>query len=243
MATINARIDDKTKSQADKVLSQLGISQTQAITAFYQYIASHGKLPLIITQQVTTAEDIYSKICEQFVRAADSFYNLKSMIEDPNFIDGRDAQKEYRQLIDIHVSVWNEMPNIDFKRDFVLLADSLKGAISVLGDFNNFGYGFQIMKVTDEERKEFRDAADYFIHLMAYGAGKDNEENARERYILALDKEIRELDELHNKSMLDSTLTMPQRTAISNEYCIKSKMLEGLAFNSLTTSPSDAFKG
>ena len=233
MATINARIDDKTKGQVDQVLSMLGISQTQAITAFYQYIATHGKLPLIITQQVTTTEDIYSKICEQFVRASDSIYNLVSMIENAGRIDGRDAQKEYRQLIDIHVSVWNEMSHIDFSRDFVLMADALKGAISVLGDFNNFGYGFQIMKVTDEERKEFKAAADYFIQLMASGSVKNNEENARENCILALDREVRELDELHKKSMLDSTLTMPQRTAISNEYCIKSKMLEGLAFSAV----------
>ena len=37
MATINARIDDETKAQVDQVLGLLGISQTQAITAFYQY--------------------------------------------------------------------------------------------------------------------------------------------------------------------------------------------------------------
>lgn len=234
MATINARIDDETKAEVDQVLSLLGISQTQAITAFYQYIATHGKLPLIITQHVTTADDVYLKIGNQFVRASASLYNLKCMIESADVIDGRDAQKEYRQLIDIHISVWNEMSHVDYPGNFVLLADALKGAISVLGDFSNFGYGFQIMKVTDEERKEFRAAAEYFDRLMADGVEKDHEENALENYILALDREVRELDELHKKSMSDPTLAMPQRTAISNEYCAKYKKLEGLALGSVT---------
>lgn len=45
MATINARIDDDIKAQADEVLKILNISQTLAISAFYQYIAEQKKLP------------------------------------------------------------------------------------------------------------------------------------------------------------------------------------------------------
>lgn len=234
MATINARIDDETKAQVDQVLSLLGISQTQAITAFYQYIASHGKLPLIITQHVTTAEDVYSKISDLFVKARSSLKNLKSMLENAGVVDGRDAQMEFRQLRNIHISVWNEMSHVGYSDDFIILADALKGAISVLGDFSNFGYGFQIMKVTKEECSEFRTAAEYFDRLMADGVGKNNAENAREKYIVSLDREVRELETLHKKSMSDPTLTMPERKAISNEYYAKYKQLEGLALSSVT---------
>ncbi|HDC4648658.1 TPA: type II toxin-antitoxin system RelB/DinJ family antitoxin, partial [Enterobacter kobei] len=45
MATINVRIDDAIKMTADEVLKNLDVSQTQAITAFYQYIAENKKLP------------------------------------------------------------------------------------------------------------------------------------------------------------------------------------------------------
>jgi len=234
MATINARIDDETKAQVDQVLGLLGISQTQAITAFYQYIASQGKLPLIITQHVTTAEDVYSKISDLFVKASSSLNNLKSMLENSDVIDGRDAQMEFRQLRNIHISVWNEMSHTDYSDDLVTLADALKDAISVLGDFRNFGYGFQIMKVTQKECNEFRTAAEYFDRLMLDGAGKNNEENAREKNIVSLDHEVRELEALHKKSMTDPTLTMPERMAISNEYCAKYKKLEGLALSSVT---------
>lgn len=233
MATINARIDDETKARVDQVLSLLGISQTQAITAFYQYIASHGKLPLIITQHVTTAEDVYSEISKQFIKASASLNNLKSMLENADVIDGRDVQMEFRQLRNLHITVWNEMSHVGYSDDLILLADALKGAISVLGDFSNFGYGFQIMKVTQEECNEFRAAAEYFDRLMADGAGKNSEENARENYIVSLDREVRELEALHKKSMSDPTLTMPERIAITNEYCAKYKKLEGLALSSV----------
>lgn len=234
MATINARINDETKAQVDQVLSLLGISQTQAITAFYQYIAGHGKLPLIITQYVTTAEDIHTKIFNEFVRASAALNNLKSMVENTNVVNAHDAKMEYRQLIDIHISVWNEMSHVGYPNDVMLLADALKGAISGLENFSNFGYGFQRMNVTEEECNKFRDSAEYFDHLMENGSEKDNEESTRENYILALDHEVKELDVLHKKSMSDPTLTMPHRTAISNEYYAKYKKLEGLALSSVT---------
>lgn len=41
MATINARIDDDIKNQADEVLKLMNISQTQAIAAFYQHISAY----------------------------------------------------------------------------------------------------------------------------------------------------------------------------------------------------------
>ncbi|VVT48728.1 orf, hypothetical [Kosakonia radicincitans] len=235
MATINARIDDETKAQVDQVLGLLGISQTQAITAFYQYIASHGKLPLIITQHVTTAEDINSKIRGQFIKASASLNNLKNMIKNAGVVDGRDAQREYRQLRDIHISVWNEMSNIGYSSEFMLLADALKSAISELVDLRNFGYGFQLMKVTEEECSKFSAATEYFDHIMTNGSGENKGEIMPDNYIVTLDSEVRELEELHKQSMTDPTLTMPERTAIASEYCAKYKKLECLALTSVTT--------
>lgn len=57
MATINARIDDDIKKQADDVLKRLNISQTEAILLLYQYIADHGKLPFTVSTEIMTEAD------------------------------------------------------------------------------------------------------------------------------------------------------------------------------------------
>ena len=44
-AYINARVDKRTKSQAQKVLSQVGMSTTEAINLFLKQIVLHKGLP------------------------------------------------------------------------------------------------------------------------------------------------------------------------------------------------------
>lgn len=47
MATINIRIDDKTKSDAELILKELGLSASSAITMFYKQIIRNRALPFI----------------------------------------------------------------------------------------------------------------------------------------------------------------------------------------------------
>lgn len=44
-ATINARIDEKLKARADKVLRRVGVSTTEAITMLYHQIVLREGLP------------------------------------------------------------------------------------------------------------------------------------------------------------------------------------------------------
>ena len=45
MATINIRIDDDTKRNAERILKELGISASSAITMFYKQIIRDKALP------------------------------------------------------------------------------------------------------------------------------------------------------------------------------------------------------
>ena len=46
--TIRARIEPELKHQAEEVLSQLGLSPTQAITLFYRQVTLHYGLPFAV---------------------------------------------------------------------------------------------------------------------------------------------------------------------------------------------------
>ncbi len=45
-AVVSARIEPKVKEKGDKILSELGISRSEAITTLYEYVVSNHKLPL-----------------------------------------------------------------------------------------------------------------------------------------------------------------------------------------------------
>jgi len=62
MATINVRIDDELKQQADGVLKTLGGSPTEVITALYRYIAEKKRLPFVYDSVPKTSDDIANDI-------------------------------------------------------------------------------------------------------------------------------------------------------------------------------------
>jgi len=208
MATINALIDDDIKAQSDEALRLLNISQIPAITVFYQYISTTGKLPFIITQYVTTPEGIKVKKLNQFIEASTILNTIKIGIEGCSGLDGTIAKKEYRKLKNIHIKARNEMSIIGYTSELMALADALKKSISELVDFKQFGCGYQTMKVTEDECSKFCTTIEYFDSLMAPLPGEGREENTHENYILTLDREVRELEKLHKQSMKDPTLTM-----------------------------------
>ncbi len=54
MANLNVRIDDVTKQQAFLVFEELGISPSQAVRIFLDYVAKTGKMPI---RQFMVADD------------------------------------------------------------------------------------------------------------------------------------------------------------------------------------------
>lgn len=58
MATIQIRIDDKTKRSARKVLDRLGIDMSTAIKAYLRQVAIHERLPIsLVTENGLTPEE------------------------------------------------------------------------------------------------------------------------------------------------------------------------------------------
>lgn len=60
-ATINVRIDTELKAQAEAELKKLDISTTKAISYLYGYVAQHGKLPFVVTQETTWCDGTVMK--------------------------------------------------------------------------------------------------------------------------------------------------------------------------------------
>ena len=48
-ANVNARIDVNVKTQAEEILSKLGLPRSVAIDAFYRQIIIHGGIPFALT--------------------------------------------------------------------------------------------------------------------------------------------------------------------------------------------------
>ena len=48
-ANINARIDQNIKTQAEAILSRIGLPRSVAIDAFYRQIIMHGGIPFALT--------------------------------------------------------------------------------------------------------------------------------------------------------------------------------------------------
>ncbi|MFX2605515.1 type II toxin-antitoxin system RelB/DinJ family antitoxin, partial [Enterobacter asburiae] len=98
MATINVRIDDAIKMTADEVLKNLDVSQTQAITAFYQYIAENKKLPFTALMSFKTQDDLLKTFNDILSEALAIVLNLQVWINKSDIIDGKIIQKYYRRL-------------------------------------------------------------------------------------------------------------------------------------------------
>ncbi|HDL6887638.1 TPA: type II toxin-antitoxin system RelB/DinJ family antitoxin [Yersinia enterocolitica] len=96
MATINVRIDDELKSQADEVLKRLQASPTQVITALYQYIATKKKLPFVVTTDVSTPEELNQRLVSHAHLLMDLYLkiknNLKIKSSNANLLEMSDLQ-------------------------------------------------------------------------------------------------------------------------------------------------------
>ncbi|HII2980397.1 TPA: type II toxin-antitoxin system RelB/DinJ family antitoxin [Yersinia enterocolitica] len=91
MATINVRIDDELKSQADEVLKRLDASPTQVITSLYQYIATKKKLPFVVTTDVSTPEELNQRLVSHAHSLMGHYLKIKN--SNANLIEISDLQE------------------------------------------------------------------------------------------------------------------------------------------------------
>ncbi|EAM2857554.1 type II toxin-antitoxin system RelB/DinJ family antitoxin [Salmonella enterica subsp. enterica] len=161
MATINARIDDDIKNQADEVLKQLNISQTQAIAAFYQYIAEQKKLPFVISTIVKTPHDLLRESSDMLAEALAVISNLQAWTEQPDGIAKTKLMEYYRRLDALYCCAKEKISLTD-NRDAELALNAFNKAMSILVDAENFGYGYEKVTFSKLEQTNFELAVSMF---------------------------------------------------------------------------------
>jgi RHH-type rel operon transcriptional repressor/antitoxin RelB len=162
MATINARIDDNIKARADEVLKRLDISQTQAITAFYQYIAESGKLPFKIDMQVRTPDDIAAALIRNLTDALNILLMIQRDIEHNEVLNGKTLLIQERQLEALYRSVADSIGDVDNSGGFERALAALRRAISACVDFKDFGYGKALVRIDESEYPRYAALVRYF---------------------------------------------------------------------------------
>ncbi|EMK7037784.1 type II toxin-antitoxin system RelB/DinJ family antitoxin [Salmonella enterica subsp. enterica] len=161
MATINARIDDDIKNQADEVLKQLNISQTQAIAAFYQYIAEQKKLPFVISTIVKTPHDLLRESSDMLAEALAVISNLQAWTEQPDGIAKTKLMEYYRRLDALYCCAKEKISLTD-NRHAELALNAFNKAMSILVDAENFGYGYEKVTFSKLEKTNFELAVSMF---------------------------------------------------------------------------------
>lgn len=153
MATINVRIDDAIKMTADEVLKNLDVSQTQAITAFYQYIAENKKLPFTALMSFKTQDDILETFNDILSEALAIVLNLQVWINKSDIIDGKIIQKYYHRLDSYYSSAKEQLNFLESRTKAAQVLNALNKILTVIVDFSNFGYGYEQVKISHPEKK------------------------------------------------------------------------------------------
>ncbi|MCM2941213.1 type II toxin-antitoxin system RelB/DinJ family antitoxin [Lelliottia sp. SL45] len=175
MATINVRIDDAIKMTADEVLKNLDVSQTQAITAFYQYIAENKKLPFTALMSFKTQDDLLKKFNDILSEALAIALNLQVWINKSDIIDGKKIQQYYRRLDNYYRSAKDQLDFLESRAKAAQVLNALNKILTIIVDFNNFGYGYAQVKISYPEKKEFESSVCDFEKRL-----KDSLENKAE---------------------------------------------------------------
>lgn len=168
MATINARIDDDIKNQADEVLKLLNISQTQAIAAFYQYLAEQKKLPFVISSIVKTPHDLLRESSDMLAEALAVISNLQVWTEQPDGIEKVKLKEYYRRLDALYRCAKEKISLLSNNRDAELALNAFNKAMSILVDSQNFGYGYEKVTFSTLEQTSFVFAVQEFGDKVAH---------------------------------------------------------------------------
>ena len=79
-AAISARIDPELKGSVERILSELGVTSSQAITMFYKQVELHGGLPFDVRIPNEITRQAVAEARER--RNLESFNTVDDLLED-----------------------------------------------------------------------------------------------------------------------------------------------------------------
>ncbi|MBT8500518.1 hypothetical protein DH20_14210 [Pantoea agglomerans] len=79
MKTINVRIEDQLKAQAEEVLARHGVSPTEAVNHLYLYLAQHGQLPFRVSKRAEAPADVFRDTLIRVRLAIDALQSVSAM--------------------------------------------------------------------------------------------------------------------------------------------------------------------
>lgn len=178
MATVNVnvRIDAELKQSADEAMQIAGVSPTQAVTLLYQYIAENKRLPFVVTTSVKTPDDLTSEATELLATALAVALNMEAGLKDEGQMPGKTMLEYYNRLDFLFTSAKEKMVQPQERRELTLAMNNLNKLLTVIVDFTDFGYGYDLVRLYSSEKNKFNIAISTFERSMFELVNKEAEE-------------------------------------------------------------------
>lgn len=168
MATVNVnvRIDAELKQSADEAMQIAGATPTQAITLLYQYIAQNKRLPFVVKSSVKTPDDLTSEVTELLATALAVALNMETALKDEGQMPGKTLLEHYRRLDFLFTSAKEKTIRPQERRELILAMNNLNKLLTVIVDFKDFGYGYDLVRLPPSEKNKFHIAISTFERSM-----------------------------------------------------------------------------
>ncbi|MDM2776312.1 type II toxin-antitoxin system RelB/DinJ family antitoxin [Citrobacter sp. Cpo142] len=178
MATVNVnvRIDAELKQSADEAMQIAGVSPTQAVTLLYQYIAENKRLPFVVTTSVKTPDDLTSEATELLATALAVALNMEAGLKDEGQMPGKTMLEYYKRLDFLFTSAKEKTVQPQERRELTLAMNNLNKLLTVIVDFTDFGYGYDLVRLLPSEKNNFNIAIFAFERSMFELINKGEEE-------------------------------------------------------------------
>ncbi|ENG4975133.1 type II toxin-antitoxin system RelB/DinJ family antitoxin [Escherichia coli] len=178
MATVNVnvRIDAELKQSADEAMQTAGVSPTQAVTLLYQYIAENKRLPFVVTTSVKTPDDLTSEATELLATALAVALNMEAGLKDEGQMPGKTMLEYYRRLDFLFTRAKEKTVQLQERRELTLAMNNLNKLLTVIVDFQDFGYGYDLVRLMPSEKNKFNIAISTFERSMFELIHKGEEE-------------------------------------------------------------------
>lgn len=178
MATVNVnvRIDAELKQSADEAMQIAGATPTQAITLLYQYIAENKRLPFVVTTSVKTPDDLTSEATELLATALAVALNMEAGLKDEGQMPGKTMLEYYHRLDFLFTSAKEKTVQPQERRELTLAMNNLNKLLTVIVDFTDFGYGYELVRLRPSEKNKFNIAISTFERSMFELINKGKEE-------------------------------------------------------------------
>lgn len=178
MATVNVnvRIDAELKQSADEAMQIAGVSPTQAVTLLYQYIAENKRLPFVVTTSVKTPDDLTSEAAEILATALAVALNMEAGLKDEGQMPGKTMLEYYKRLDFLFTRAKEKTVQPQERRELTLAMNNLNKLLTVIVDFTDFGYGYDLVRLLPSEKNNFNIAIFAFERSMFELVGKEAEE-------------------------------------------------------------------